>query len=349
MFYDGSKLLSLKDINKETPEIFISTSNRSAGKTTYFNRKLVNDFLKEGTKFILLYRYAYEIQGVADKFFSDIQSLFFPNLAMSSENREKDTFTELFIEDITEENSKRPCGYAIALNKADNIKKCSHLLSDAQIMLFDEFQTESGVYAPNEVQKFLSLHTSLARGGGKQVRYLPVIMISNFVSLLNPYYTAMHISERLQENTNYLRGEGWVLEQGFNDSASKAQKESAFNRAFGDNSYNRFSSEKFYLNDNNSFVKKMNGKSYYIMSLHYEGKWYGFRYYPESQILYISKNADLSAPKKFAITVNDMTEETTLLKGMNGYVLKMRDAFDRGQFRFQDLNCKSALFTLLSY
>ena len=159
----------------------------------------------------------------------------------------------------------------------------------------------------------------------------------------------MHISERLQENTNYLRGEGWVLEQGFNDSASKAQKESAFNRAFGDNSYNRFSSEKFYLNDNNSFVKKMNGKSYYIMSLHYEGKWYGFRYYPENQILYISKNADLSAPKKFAITVNDMTEETTLLKGMNGYVLKMRDAFDRGQFRFQDLNCKSALFTLLSY
>ena len=34
-YYNGSKLLSLKDINKQTPEIFISTSNRSAGKTTF--------------------------------------------------------------------------------------------------------------------------------------------------------------------------------------------------------------------------------------------------------------------------------------------------------------------------
>ena len=40
-FYDGTKLLSLKDINGNTPEIYISTSNRSAGKTTYFNRFFV--------------------------------------------------------------------------------------------------------------------------------------------------------------------------------------------------------------------------------------------------------------------------------------------------------------------
>lgn len=348
-FYDGSKLLSLKDINKETPEIFISTSNRSAGKTTFFGKKLVTDFLRNKKKFILLYRYAYEIDSVHDKFFSDIRGLFFPNYVMTSESREKDTFKELFLEDTTSDNGKVSCGYAIALNKADNIKKCSHLLSDATVILFDEFQSESGQYASNEVQKLQSIHTSIARGNGEQVRYLPIIMISNFVSLLNPYYTALRISERLQENTNYLRGEGWVLEQGFNDSASKAQKESAFNRAFGDTNYNRFASEKFYLNDDNSFVKKMNGKSIYIMSLHYNDKWYGLRYYPESRILYVSKNADLTAPKKFAVTIQDMTDETTLLKAVTGYILRLRGAFDQGQFRFQDLNCKSCLFTLISY
>lgn len=43
-YYDGTKLLSLKDINGNLPEIYICTSNRSAGKTTYFNRLCVNLF-----------------------------------------------------------------------------------------------------------------------------------------------------------------------------------------------------------------------------------------------------------------------------------------------------------------
>ena len=349
MYYDGTKLLNLKDLNKETPEIFISTSNRSAGKTTYFNRKLVSDFLKHKKKFILLYRFAYELNGVADKFFSEIGRLFFPQYIMIQESRERDTFVELFLQDIKDETNKIPCGYALSINKADNIKKCSHLLADGEIMLFDEFQSESSQYAPNEVQKFQSIHTSIARGGGKQVRYLPVIMISNFVSLLNPYYTALHISERLQENTSYLRGEGWVLEQGFNDDASKAQKGSGFNRAFGESDYNKFSSEKFYLNDNNTFVKQMKGTSSYAFSLHYEGNWYGVRYYTDQMIIYVSKNYDQSFPRKYAVQVSDMTNDTILLKAIPGYVMKLRDQFDQGKFRFQDLNCKAAIFTLLSY
>ena len=62
-YYDGSKLLSMKDINGNTPEIYISTSNRNAGKTTYFNRYLVNRFLKYGEKFCLLYRFQDELEG----------------------------------------------------------------------------------------------------------------------------------------------------------------------------------------------------------------------------------------------------------------------------------------------
>ena len=348
-FYNGQKLLSLMDLNKQKPEIFISTSNRSAGKTTYFGKMVVDNFLKQGKKFGLLYRYAYEIAGVADKFFSDIRGLFFPNFIMTAEAREKDTFTELFIEEAGKENSKRSCGYALALNKADNIKKCSHLLSDTSILLFDEFQTESGQYATNEVQKLQSIHTSLARGNGEQVRYLPVILISNFVSLLNPYYTALHISERLQQDTNYLRGEGWVLEQGFNDSASKAQKESAFNRAFGETAYNKFSAEKFYLNDNKSFVKKMTGRNSYIMTLKYDGEYFGFRFYTDSRILYISTSADLTSPKKYACRLEDMDEETNLVSTIPLYVVKLRDAFNAGQFRFQNMKCKSALFSIISY
>ena len=52
-FYDGTKLLSTKDIDGNTPEIFICTTNRSGGKTTYFNRMVVNRFLKSCKKFVI--------------------------------------------------------------------------------------------------------------------------------------------------------------------------------------------------------------------------------------------------------------------------------------------------------
>ena len=95
-YYDGTKLLSMKDINNQTPEIYICTSNRSAGKTTYFARKLVNGFMKSGKKFMLIYRYKYELDSVEDKFFKDIQSLFFSQYSMRSESRARGMFRELY-------------------------------------------------------------------------------------------------------------------------------------------------------------------------------------------------------------------------------------------------------------
>ena len=70
-------------------------------------------------------------------------------------------------------------------------------IEDVDVILFDEFQSESDNYCPNEVEKFISIHTSIARGQGKMTRYVPVFMISNPVSLINPYYSALHISHRL--------------------------------------------------------------------------------------------------------------------------------------------------------
>ena len=49
-YYDGTKLLSLMDINGNKPELYLCTTNRSGGKTTYFGRKAVNNFLKNGKK-----------------------------------------------------------------------------------------------------------------------------------------------------------------------------------------------------------------------------------------------------------------------------------------------------------
>lgn len=341
-YYDGTKLLSLKDLNGNRPEIYICTSNRTGGKTTYFSRLLVNRFLNQGEKFCLIYRYNYELDDVADKFFKDINELFFNGSKMTSKRRASGIFHELFIDE-------KSCGYAVSLNSADQLKKYSHLFSDVERMLFDEFQSESNRYCSDEIRKFLSVHTSVARGQGKQVRYVPVYMISNPVSLINPYYVSLGISNRLKKDTKFLRGDGFVLEQGFNASASEAQKESGFNKAFSSDTYTNYASEGIYLNDNESFIEKPTGRSNYICTLKYKDTEYSIREYLEKGYLYCDTTVDATFPTKIAVTTSDHNVNYVMLK-RNAFLLEnLRFLFEKGCFRFRDLRCKEAVLSALSY
>ena len=347
-FYDGTKLLSMMDINGNKPEIFMCTTNRSAGKTTFFGRMVVRKFLKTGAKFILVYRFNYELKGCADKFFKDIGALFFPYFQMKEKAQAKGVYYELFIQAPSWEEPKS-CGYAIALNQADQIKRLSHLLSDSTCMLFDEFQSETNHYCSDEVQKLISVHTSIARGQGKHVRYLPVYMLSNAVTLINPYYVALGITARLQPKAKFVRGEGWVIEQGYVDSAARAQKESAFNRAFGNEKYVGYAASNTYLNDNVAFIDKVEGSSRYIATLKYKGREYAIREYGEKGIIYCNDVPDSTYPYKLTVTKDDHDINYVMLRQNDAFLAQLRWYFEKGCFRFKDLRCKEAILTALSY
>lgn len=342
-YYDGTKLLSMKDINGETPELYLCTTNRTAGKTTYFGRLLVNRFKKDKRKFALLYRFNYELDDCADKFFKDIGNIFFKGDVMTSRRLASGIFHELSLNDF-------PCGYAISLNSADQIKKYSHLFSDVDAILFDEFQSETNHYCIREVEKFISVHTSIARGQNKQVRYVPVYMLSNTVSIINPYYVEMGISSRLTANTKFLRGDGFVLEQGFNEGAANAQLNSGFNKAFSKNQYITYSAQCIYLNDNQAFIEQpKNAVGKYVATIRYEGVDYGIREYRDLGIVYCSDRADTSFPFRISITTADHNVNYVMLKQSDYFISTLRYYFEKGACRFKDLKSKEALMKCISY
>lgn len=341
-YYDGTKLLSMLDINGNKPEIFICTSNRSAGKTTYFNRLLVNRFKKNKEKFMLIYRYNYELDDCADKLFKDIEGLFFQGDVMTSKRKASGIFHEMFLND-------KSCGYAISLNSADQLKKYSHLFSDVQRMMFDEFQSETNHYCSDEIRKFISIHTSVARGQGKQARYLPVYMVGNPVSIINPYYVELGISERLRDETKFLKGDGFVLEQGFVRSASDTQKDSGFNKAFSRNSYVAYSSQCVYLNDSKAFIEKPSGVGRYLCTIKYNGTNYGVREYAEPGCIYVDDKCDSTFRLKITVTTDDHEINYVMLKRNDIFLSTLRLYFEKGCFRFKDLKCKEAVLKALSY
>lgn len=348
-YYDGTKLLSLKDINGNKPEIYICTTNRTGGKTTYFGRLCLNRWFEKSEKFCLVYRYNYELDNIADKFYKDIGSLFFTDYQMIAEKKGKGIYSELFLTGGSYGDKKKACGYAISLNNADQIKKYSHLFSDVCRMLFDEFQSETNHYCSDEISKLISVHTSIARGHGEQIRYVPIYMLSNPVSIINPYYVALGITGRLHDNTHFLRGDGFVLEQGYVESASEAQKQSGFNKAFAGSSYIAYSAESVYLNDNKAFVEKPVGTSRYLCTIKYKGSNFALREYADLGYIYCDDKPDLTFKTKLAVTTEDHTINYVMLRANDNMIFTLRYYFEHGCFRFKDLRCKEAVLAAISY
>ena len=340
IFYDGTKILSLKDKNKKNPEIYMVVTNRSAGKTTYFNRLLVSRFKKRKEKFMLIYRYNYELDNCAEKFFKDIQTLFFQNDTMISKRASSGIYHILYLND-------EECGYAISLNSADQIKKNSHLFSDTQYMIFDEFQSETNHYCADEILKFQSIHKSVARGQGKQSRYVPVYMLSNPVTLLNPYFMAFGISSRLNSKTKFMRGNGWVLEFTFNESAANAGKNSTFEQAFENDSYSAFANENVYLNDNIAFIEKIKEQGKYLCTVSYKDKLYSIKQIDSLGILYVSKSVDPTFPKILSATTEDHKANQLLFNSFDPMAIRLKHLFKTGNVRFSDLESKEMFFTII--
>lgn len=347
-YYDGTKLLSMKDINGDTPEIYFCTGNKTGGKTTYFNRLLVNSFLKGKGQFMLLYRFKYEVKDAHIGFFNDIKDLFFPGYIMKSQPIVNGSFYELILVNKTTEEPKS-CGFAVPLSAVDNVKKFSHIFKNVNRMLLDEFQSESNHYATNELSNFRAIHTAVARGNNQHVRYVPVYLLSNALSLLNPYYKAFNIGARLNNNTKFLKGVGWVLEQAYIESAANAQKDSAFNRAFGNDKHNQFEQQNVYFLDNINFVQKVNGKGDYVCTVKYKGDYYGVRLYYDQGIVYCNDKPDKYNPNKIAVTTDDHSINYLMLERSNEMVQRLRWYFLAGMFRFKNLDCKECILQLISY
>lgn len=340
-YYDGNRLLTMKDIDGETPEIFLVAGNRTAGKTYWFKKRLVSRFIKKKEKFAILVRFSYEMDGIEETFFKDLQEIHFPDITIKGEWIGRQLFKKLYIND-------EECGYCVAINSADTVKKYSSMFVDVQAMFFDEFQSETGKYCPDEITKFISIHISMARGGGEQSRYLPVYMAANTVTVLNPYYSLFGISKRLTKNTKFLRGSGWVFELIFNENAANAIKTSGFGKAVAGSAYLDYASANAYLLDNENFVGKIKGNKVIYCVLVCDNKEYGI-WSIDDELLYMSTKTEPNWVYKITFKTNDHNVSYLLQKKGSQYAKVMRKMFNQGRMRFETLEAKNIFLDFIGY
>lgn len=341
-FYNGTKILTMKDLEGKDPEIYLVVGNRTAGKTFYFKRMLVRRFKKTGKKFCVLVRFNYELDGIAESFFKDIKEVSFKSDEMTQVIVGKGLYAELYL-------NGEHCGYCIALNSADTIKKYSSRFVDIDSMFFDEFQSETSKYCPSEITKFQSIHVSVARGGGKHVRRVPIYMCSNTATILNPYYYAFGITKRITDTTRYMRGTGWVLEQTFNENAADAILESGFGRAFANSDYMQFAGNNGYLLDTSHMIVKLKEEGKMLFILVDGANKFGVWMLRESGLCYVSEKYDPNW--RIVVTYKAADQDgKSMLVNSSTYLMKvLREMFQSGNVRFDSQQAKNSFIDMIGY
>lgn len=343
LYYNGTKLINIKkDADGLLPEIFAVDGNRTSGKTTYFYRWFVNRFKKHGEKFMLIYRYDNELGAVQEQFWNDIHTLFFPDDHFEAKKHNEGAFYELFLNDA-------PCGYAVSLNGSDKLKKFSHIMTDTCRMFFDEFQSKK--YIKGEAELLYSLHTSVARGHGQPVRYVPVYMACNHVSSLNPYYRMWHCASEVDDlQEGFYLGHGFVIEKNMNYAVAELQKQSGFNRAYKDSSIYKHTIENDSLLDNKNFVEEVAAGDFrYLCTIEVDGQKIALREVRNNKnvMFYFSDKIDPNHKVRYAVNTVDHSTNTVLLGRSALLITNVKRCFEAGYVRFSSLEVKGSAFEFL--
>lgn len=350
-FYSLKAIKKQKDLRGKVPRVLYIVGNRTSGKTTSVLVELMKSAMggKEADtgRFGLLYRTQYEQDGVGEMFGDVItimkneEELAESDSVITTVKHLRGLYHEIYYGDTL-------VGYSASISSVDKLKKYSAAFRGVTNFFMDEFITESGRYLPNEPEKLLSVIMSMSRGQGDRMRDVTLYMCANNISLLNPYFAGLDVFGRLRPETHYLRGDGWIIEFAWDKNAAEEVKTNPLIRAFaGLTGYGDYLTGERFMIDDSSFIEQITGRSRYICTFDSDGKSYGVRDCYEAGYYHVSRKTDPSCPYVYAVHPADHSQTKSMLSHATSLWRGIREAYERGELRFQDAECKSFTYDLL--
>lgn len=334
--YDNTKLINSLDCDGEVPTFFIVCSKlRGPGKTFQMCKMLFEKFLEEGKKFILLTRHKKDLGTIADGCFEGYFQVEHPEYHMREVLQMGHTFSRVYADTkVGEETSSVECGYVIPLSAVNDIKKISSLFFDTWCFFFDEFMPVDDRFLKNEVDYLLNIYKSVARGEGSAVRYMPIYMCSNTLSIQNPYFKALGLTSKLQSSTHFYRGSGVCFENCDNvEGLAELHKSSGIEKAL--RKHLALTDDNTWINDDCSLVEKPYkwGRPIYLATLMYGSEKFGVLEYPN--VVYVSRTVDKSCEFVYNLTLDNGNLNYPVISSC-GLLDFVRKRYFLGQVRCQD-------------
>lgn len=193
-YYDYGPILS------QNAQINIICAMRGPGKTYGAKKYVLDRFFKTGEQFVFVRRTDVTKEESKSKFLADIGSRY--------ANRGKLYIfgDELYFKENNETQSVL-VGTFLALSLAENYKGGSY--QNVKTIVFDEFMTTNGYYS-NELLLFMSIFETVFRDRED----CKLIMLSNTMSVVCPYYEAFNIQIKPDFKGTIKRSFSFTNEEG---------------------------------------------------------------------------------------------------------------------------------------
>lgn len=339
--YDPSFIMNAKDaLGNEPTWRIVCSLERGPGKTYGFSKILITNYLEKGEQFVLLTRKIGDLGSVAKGILTPYLEGEHPDMSIRELVHQSKVYSQIYLDVKNGDKvDSHMVGFVLPIKQSDAIKKISGLFNHVSVMFFDEFMPSAdSSYLTDEVGLLMNLYKSVARGGGKAVRELPIIMCSNTLSLGNPYFEALDLNNKIQENTRFYQGENRVVfERCEVEGLSKMHSESGLDVSL--KKYIDRNRSNVWINDDSTLVSKKKdrewwGRPRYVCTLVYQDEKIGMYKYDKVGYTFLSRNFEAGCKYIYCLEI-DGTPNIPLFK-TSALMDQLKRDFFKGTVRVSD-------------
>ena len=303
VFYDGEKMLSYgKHVN-------LIMGHRGTGKTCYFVTRAVKKFLKTGSQTVWVRRYETHFdKDKQDKFF-EVSTI--PNT--SQKWYPEDTALEM--KGHTGYCNGKPFLHCVALSCSSKYKSVPFELCPD--VVFDEFIIDKSQerYLSHEFDVWNDFMLTVMRLRFESTRFF---LVANAVSRANPYFVNYKIIDRGNE-FSFDKSKEVLLQNFVSKSIQQKFHDSWYGKLMQGTKYYDYAVGGEFLRDNPEFIMHRPPRAQYRFAILYMGRMFGVWLDGQDGRLYISKDYDPQFPVAYALTRDDHSINTYLVKNRTSF------------------------------
>lgn len=312
---------------------------RSIGKTYTTQKWVMEKCLKRDSQFVYIVRTQDEKNhGVFENAYKKVMMEQFPDHDLAWDN-----------EVLTIDGAIK--GWCLALSESQKIKKRSFPLVD--YMIFDEYMIEKNsvtkyVKGFGEPDLLLSIYHTIDRDEDR----VKVFMLGNNTTFFNPYHIHKAFNVKQIKKGGIWAGKNVLYQWAqATDDVKKKKAKSKFGAMIEGTEYGDFANDGKYIEDDESFIAVHPGTARYSFTIIVDGIHFGIYSGLEEGKIYVSDKADIKHPIKYALTLDDQSENVLITKVKNAHIKWFSQAIKLGLLRYESMLikkvCERAIYSLV--